>query len=250
MPDAGAEFNAIIDSTLAKIRALADRIDPSAHKTLTVFVDPIDGTREFATAQGEYVTILMGFNDAVGHPAEGIMYRPLTEPVTWAAGAASEDCVMGELDMAAEPKTNGMLVTDGKVVQLHAPLHISTSSHRAHRVHRTRDDRRPVTAPPPSPPTRVSCCVVLCCVVFGRQVSPFISQLIDELGYERVPSVASGNRAMMLLEGKGGAYIRDTGGFAKWDTSAPQAVLEVRAAVSIGRRRGVMHCGRSAARAR
>ena len=28
------------------------------------------------------------------------------------------------------------------------------------------------------------------------------------------------------LEGKGGAYIRDTGGFAKWDTSAPTAVLE------------------------
>ena len=27
------------------------------------------------------------------------------------------------------------------------------------------------------------------------------------------------------LEGKGGAYIRDTGGFAKWDTSAPTAVL-------------------------
>ena len=26
-------------------------------------------------------------------------------------------------------------------------------------------------------------------------------------------------RALMLLEGKGGAYIRDTGGFAKWDTS-------------------------------
>lgn len=30
----------------------------------------------------------------------------------------------------------------------------------------------------------------------------------------------------MLLEGKAGAYIRDTGGFAKWDTSAPQAVIE------------------------
>ena len=50
--------------------------------------------------------------------------------------------------------------------------------------------------------------------------------LIDEMGYQRVGSVASGNRAMMLLEGKGGAYIRDTGGFAKWDTSAPTAVLE------------------------
>lgn len=165
------EFNAIIASTLKEIDLLSARISPTAYNTMTVFVDPIDGTREFATAQGEYVTILIGYNDAVGHPAAGIMYRPLTTPVTWAAGAKSEEVVMGVLDMADPPVPNGMLITDGKV-------------------------------------------------------SPFIVELIDELGYERVGSVASGNRAMMLLEGKGGAYIRDTGGFAKWDTSAPTAVLE------------------------
>jgi len=165
------EFNSIIASTLKEIDNLADRIDGDLYKTMTVFVDPIDGTREFATAQGEYVTILIGYNDAVGNPNAGIMYRPLTTPVTWAAGAASEEVVMGNLDMAETPVPNGMLITDA-------------------------------------------------------QVSPFIVDLIDELGYERVRSVASGNRAMMLLEGKGGAYIRDTGGFAKWDTSAPTAVLE------------------------
>lgn len=165
------EFNSIIASTLKEIDLLSARISPTAYNTMTVFVDPIDGTREFATAQGEYVTILIGYNDAVGHPAAGIMYRPLTTPVTWAAGAKSEEVVMGVLDMADPPVPNGMLITDGKV-------------------------------------------------------SPFIVELIDELGYERVGSVASGNRAMMLLEGKGGAYIRDTGGFAKWDTSAPTAVLE------------------------
>ena len=47
--------------------------------------------------------------------AAGIVYRPLTEPVTWAAGAASEECVMGNLDMAETPVPNGMLITDGKV---------------------------------------------------------------------------------------------------------------------------------------
>jgi hypothetical protein len=72
------------------------------------------------------------------------MYRPLTYPVTWAAGAASEDVVMGNLDMADPPVPNGMLITDA-------------------------------------------------------QVSSFIVDLIDELGYERVRSVASGNRAMMLV---------------------------------------------------
>ena len=46
----------------------------------------------------------------------GIMYRPLTTPPTWAAGAASENCVMGELDMAETPKPKGVLVTDGKVI--------------------------------------------------------------------------------------------------------------------------------------
>ena len=51
------------------------------------------------------------------------------------------------------------------------------------------------------------------------KVSKFLANLIDEMGYEKVPSLASGNRALMLLEGKAGAYIRDTGGFAKWDTS-------------------------------
>ena len=53
-------------------------------------------------------------------------------------------------------------------------------------------------------------------------MSPFILDLIEEMGYEKVRSVASGNRALMLLEGKGAAYIRDTGGFSKWDTSGPQ----------------------------
>eukprot|EP01038_Epipyxis_sp_PR26KG_P008687 gene8687-11738_t len=167
------EFSGIIEETLEKVKTISNRIaaDSPLYKKLTVFVDPIDGTREFATKQGECVTILLGFNDEVGKPVAGIMYRPLTEPPTWAAGAASENCVMGNLDMAVVPNPTGLLITDGKV-------------------------------------------------------SPFISKVIDELNFVRVPSLASGNRAMMLLEGKAGAYLRDTGGFALWDTSGPQAVID------------------------
>jgi hypothetical protein len=43
------------------------------------------------------------------------MYRPLTTPVSWAAGAKSEEVVMGDLDMAETPVPKGMLITDGKV---------------------------------------------------------------------------------------------------------------------------------------
>jgi 3'-phosphoadenosine 5'-phosphosulfate (PAPS) 3'-phosphatase len=56
------------------VKLLADRIDDKAFMQMTAFVDPIDGTREFATARGEYVTILLGFNDNVGNPNAGIMY--------------------------------------------------------------------------------------------------------------------------------------------------------------------------------
>ena len=115
--------------------------------------------------------ILLGYNDPKGKPVAGIVYRPLTEPATWAAGAKSEGCVMGNLDKAKEPNPNGLLITDGKV-------------------------------------------------------SKWLDELIKEGGFDKVGSLASGNRALMLIEGKAGGYIRDTGGFAKWDTSGPEAVIE------------------------
>lgn len=165
------EFDGLIESTLKKVQQLSTKIDQEAYKGITIFVDPIDGTREFATKQGDKVTVLIGYNNKEGRPVAGITYRPLTEPPTWAAGALSENCKLGNLDMAKEPKPRGILVTDGKV-------------------------------------------------------SPWLGKLIDVLGYEKIGSLASGNRALMILEGKAGAYIRDTGGFAKWDTSGPQAVFE------------------------
>jgi len=165
------EFVDIVESTRDKIRMLANRIDSNKYKELTLFVDPIDGTREFATGKGECCSILVGFNDAKGSAVAGMIYRPLTSPPTWAAGAASENCRLGVLDKPVKANPNGLLITDTE-------------------------------------PTK------------------FITTLINELGYEKIPSLASGNRVLMLVEGKGGAYIRDTGGNAKWDTCAPQAVLD------------------------
>lgn len=77
------EFDALVESTLKKIINLSKKIDSTAYKHLTAFVDPIDGTREFATGKGDAVSVLLGYNDANGHPVAGIIYRPLTMPVTW-----------------------------------------------------------------------------------------------------------------------------------------------------------------------
>jgi 3'-phosphoadenosine 5'-phosphosulfate (PAPS) 3'-phosphatase len=41
----------IIDSVRAKIDDLSSQIDPNAYKDLSVFIDPIDGTREFSTGK-------------------------------------------------------------------------------------------------------------------------------------------------------------------------------------------------------
>ena len=161
------EFEELVIETLEKVKALSGRIDSEAYKHMTVFVDPIDGTREFATGKGDKVTILVGYNDEAGIPQAGMIYRPLTTPHYWASGAKSEGFKDGVLDTPDELNPKGLLITDGKV-------------------------------------------------------SPFIRSTIENSGMNMVPSLASGNRVLMLVEGKAGAYIRDTGGFAKWDTSGPQ----------------------------
>lgn len=109
------EFEVLVEQTLLKIQQLSRRIDPEAYKGITIFVDPIDGTREFATGKGEFCSILVGYNNMLGEPVAGLIYRPLTNPPTWAAGAKSENCVMGYLDLAKVPNHSGVLVTDGQV---------------------------------------------------------------------------------------------------------------------------------------
>lgn len=140
------EFDDLVESTLVKIQNLAKKIDPESYRGITVFVDPIDGTREFATGKGQYCSVLVGFNNLVGKPVAGIMYRPLTQPATWATGAKSEGYAAGELDYANPPNLRGVLVSDG----------VNT---------------------------------------------PFLEKTIETLGYSKVPCYASGNRALMLLEG-------------------------------------------------
>ena len=72
------DFEELISETLEKIKVIAKKIDQTAYKDMTIFVDPIDGTREFATGKGDKVTILVGYNDKEGLPQAGIIYRPLT----------------------------------------------------------------------------------------------------------------------------------------------------------------------------
>jgi 3'-phosphoadenosine 5'-phosphosulfate (PAPS) 3'-phosphatase len=189
-----AEYNTLIDQAKNSLNDLSTEFDSFNYKDLTVFIDPIDGTREFSTGLGEQCSICIGFASDAGKPVAGIVYRPITKPETFAMGAASEGFTESHLDIPAVPNHTGFLTSNGGV-------------------------------------------------------SPFLVQLMSKLGYQRVPSGGAGNKMLMLLEGKGGAYIQDRG-VSRWgkclffsfhvyflltclfiDTCAAQAVIEAHGGV-------------------
>jgi len=165
-----SEYEELINNTKFAVMELAKEIDASAYRDLTVFIDPIDGTREFSTGLGEQCSICVGFADTTGTPVAGVVYRPIPQPNTWAAGAASESFVESVLNSEGGINSKGFLTSNGSI-------------------------------------------------------SPFIAALMAALGYTRVPSGGAGNKMLMLLEGKGSAYIQDRG-VSRWDTCAAQAVIE------------------------
>jgi 3'-phosphoadenosine 5'-phosphosulfate (PAPS) 3'-phosphatase len=117
------EFNSSIDAVRAKIEELAGSLSEHSYKNVSVFIDPIDGTREFATSKGEQCSICIGFSltsgeGATGAPIAGIVYRPITEPPTWAAGAKSEGVMMGHLNTgstASASSKGGFLTSNGSI---------------------------------------------------------------------------------------------------------------------------------------
>eukprot|EP01033_Poteriospumella_lacustris_P000856 gene856-612_t len=169
------QFTSIVDEAKIALDALREQINADDYKDLTIFIDPIDGTREFSTALGEQCSICIGFSDASGAPVAGIVFRPITQPTTFAMGALSEGFTESNLDMPETPNPVGFLTSNGSI-------------------------------------------------------SPFIQQLISKLGYVRVPSGGAGNKMLMLLEGKGAAYIQDRG-VSRWDTCGAQAVIEAHGGV-------------------
>jgi 3'-phosphoadenosine 5'-phosphosulfate (PAPS) 3'-phosphatase len=164
------EFYAEIDAVVADISRLGKTVDDKKFNDMTVFIDPIDGTREFASGLGEQCSVCIGFADSSGNVVAGLVYRPIPNPATYAGGCSSEKFAISELDIPEVSNPSGFLTTNGGI-------------------------------------------------------SKFTEALIAELGFQRVRSGGAGNKMLMLLEGKGAAYIQDRG-VSRWDTAAAQAVIE------------------------
>lgn len=107
-------YYGLIDEVNNNVQQLSARLDGD-YRDLTVFVDPIDGTREFATGLGEQCSVCIGFADMTGRAVAGLVYRPIPQPNTWAAGAQSEDFFESELDVKTEPNPRGFLTSNGGI---------------------------------------------------------------------------------------------------------------------------------------
>ena len=178
------EFEDAIDQAIEGVTKARDGLllsNQQNYRSLTAFIDPIDGTREFSTQKGEQCSICVGFADIeTGKPVAGVVYRPLSDPhPTWAAGATSEAYVASSLLPPVDDDTTKTTVD--------------------------KDEGSLLTS--------------------NGGISPFLDSFMEELDYERVPSGGAGNKMLMLLEGKGTAYIQDRG-VSRWDTCGAQAVLE------------------------
>lgn len=107
------DLRPLVDSTRSKIASLSPALAADSYRNLTVFVDPIDGTREFSSGRGEQCSICIGFADARGRAVAGVVYRPLTRPPTWAAGALDEG--YSQFSLGETRRESGFLTTNGSI---------------------------------------------------------------------------------------------------------------------------------------
>eukprot|EP00579_Thalassiosira_antarctica_P003464 CAMPEP_0201906484 /NCGR_PEP_ID=MMETSP0902-20130614/57046_1 /ASSEMBLY_ACC=CAM_ASM_000551 /TAXON_ID=420261 /ORGANISM="Thalassiosira antarctica, Strain CCMP982" /LENGTH=450 /DNA_ID=CAMNT_0048440623 /DNA_START=91 /DNA_END=1443 /DNA_ORIENTATION=- len=202
------ELRPLVDSTRSELESLAgEYLSPDNNNSgelcnhyyerLTVFIDPIDGTREFSSGKGEQCSVCIGFADEHGKSVGGVVYRPLSLPKpTWVAGAKSERyavCDFGEKQIVSTNNDKDG-IADGtfSADKMGGSLLSSNGS-----------------------------------------ISPFVESLIEELKFERVKSGGAGNKMMMLLENSISGndvdgsmlYIQDRG-VSRWDTCAAEAILE------------------------
>jgi 3'-phosphoadenosine 5'-phosphosulfate (PAPS) 3'-phosphatase len=117
-----------IDDVKARCQELKGTVPPHLFKKITVFIDPIDGTKEFASGQGEQSTICVGFVEHEHNlPVAGIVCRPITGE--WVAGCKGENYNAGELDPNIAG-CKGFLSSNGSISPFLAELTAELGLHR------------------------------------------------------------------------------------------------------------------------
>ena len=212
-----AELHDGIDAARAAINLLSAELGAASYGDCTVFIDPIDGTKEFSSGLGEQCTILVGF--AVGgRPCAGLVYRPLSEPLSWAAGCGAERYFEAALDdkhaqrtTSTAPNAAGLLTTNGAISGFLEAL-LSGLAQRGAPGSASAGAASLASSAPAAASTTTA-------TPEARGPGPAAPG--------RVMAGGVGNKVLSMIEGRGACYISDRG-VSRWDTCAAQAVLEAR----------------------
>lgn len=150
-----------------------------------VWVDPLDGTKEFVIGNKGAVTVLVGVAEK-GVPVAGVVHRPFAENgISRTVWSAPNQGVRG-------------ILTPGKVDAAESESQQSTQSGVV----------TPTVVVSASRPT--------------KQIESSIEALNP---VNVIRAGGCGNKILMVLEGAAHAMIMPTSGMKKWDTCAPAAVL-------------------------
>ena len=160
---------------------------------VTVYVDPLDGTKEFTLGHTEGVTTLIGFT--VGERAvAGVVAQPFTGDVVWGAVGVGVEGVKRH-----------------DVRNYHDDYSASSQLDSA-------------TPPAPLPASAPSSRVV---VTTRSHFTPLLSSLLERLQPTRlVRSGGAGSKTLLLLSRQVDCYYFPSPGLKWWDVVACQAVLE------------------------
>lgn len=157
---------------------------------ICVWIDPIDGTKEYTEGIKNAVTCLIGITYKES-PIAGIINRPFTNETIF--GFAEVPCIFFEK----------YTVDDNDEINGIESIKIITEDDM-----RRRDKNR-----------RYVCCS-------RSHLTGEILQYIDQCKPDKVfKEGGAGNKCLLIMEGNVDAYIHYSKGLKKWDTCAPQALL-------------------------
>jgi len=190
------EFNTIVESVLDKIKTLKNKLTKN-YNDINVFIDPIDGTKEFATGKGYDSTNLIGFSYASdGTVWAGIVYRPIP------------------LKYDLSDMNNYHRIKDDYLNSSNGSTYVYGCKSEGIYNNKNIDNSQLQTSDSQT---------TMRLVASNGSTSKFLNTISNTFSYSRAGG--AGNKMLMLIEGKGEVYIQDRG-LSRWDTCAPQAVIE------------------------
>ncbi|XP_075556368.1 3'(2'),5'-bisphosphate nucleotidase 1 isoform X2 [Dermacentor variabilis] len=167
---------------------LPDELKNVKEEDLVVWVDPLDGTKEYTQGFLDHVTILVGIA-VQGKAVGGVIHQPY---YNYQGPREHEATARVEKDVYKQGRTMWGIVGVG-----------------AFGIKRT---------PPPAGKRIIT--------TTRSHSSPVINSCIESMKPDEVLRVGgAGHKVLLLIEGKAHAYVFPSNGCKKWDTCAPEAIL-------------------------